>query len=44
MNIYLVNGKPCISVMNGFYPIDEQTYYLMLEEGIQPKLEVIEHD
>jgi hypothetical protein len=44
MIIYLINGKPHTAVSNGFQPISYYDYYMMLEQGIHPKLEVIEYD
>jgi len=33
MTIYLIGGKPHISVSQGFQPIDALTYYMMVEQG-----------
>jgi hypothetical protein len=44
MRIFIVDNKPCFAVPNGFKPIDDQTYYLMIENGEIDQLEVIEHD
>lgn len=44
MTIYFLHGKPHIAVSNGFQPISEYTYYMMLEHGEIKKTEVIEHD
>jgi hypothetical protein len=44
MTIYLVDNKPCFAAVNGFYPIDEQTYYQMIENGEIDRMEVIERD
>lgn len=42
MTIYLVNSKPCISVQNGFEPIDYLTYQMMIESGEIENMEVVE--
>lgn len=44
MTIFLLNGKPFISTSDGFKPIDEQTYYMMIECSEISDMEVIEHD
>jgi hypothetical protein len=44
MSIFIINGKPHIAVSNGFQPISDYDYYMMLEQGSEPKLEVIDHD
>lgn len=44
MTVYLINGKPHTAVSNGFKPIDEQTYFNMIERSEIIHLEVIEHD
>lgn len=44
MIIYFINGKPHTAVSNGFQPIDEQTYYMMLECSEINHTEVIDHD
>lgn len=33
MEIFIVHSKPYISVENGFKPINELTYYDMIERG-----------
>jgi hypothetical protein len=44
MSIYIINGKPHIAVSNGFQAISDYDYYMMLEQGSEPNLEVIDHD
>lgn len=44
MTIYIVRGKPCIAVSNGFKPINEQDYYMMLEHSEIERVEVIDYD
>ncbi|CAM3734500.1 hypothetical protein MEZE111188_05865 [Mesobacillus zeae] len=44
MNIYLINGKPHTSVSNGFQLISDYDYCMMLEQGVEPSLEVIDND
>lgn len=44
MTIFLINGKPHTAVSNGFKPIDNQTYYMMIERSEITHTEVIDHD
>jgi hypothetical protein len=44
MIIYVINGKPHTAVSNGFQQISDYDYYMILEQGVQPDLEVIEYD
>lgn len=44
MTIYIVNGKPHTGGLNGFYPIDAQTYYQMIEQGEIDHTEVVEYE
>lgn len=44
MTVYLINGKAHTATSNGFEPIPDSMYYMMLEEGLQPEMEVIDHD
>jgi hypothetical protein len=44
MTIYLINGKPHIAVSNGFQPVGDQLYYLMIEQSQIDHMEVIDHD
>ena len=44
MTIFLINGKPHISVSNGFQLVSDYDYYMMIEQGAEPSLEVVEYD
>lgn len=44
MTIYLVDGKPCMAVSNGFHPIPYEMYYTMIEHSEIERVEVVEHD
>lgn len=44
MTIFFVHGKPCIAVSNGYRPIPEQDYYMMLERSEIERVEVVDHD
>jgi hypothetical protein len=44
MQIFLINGKAHIAVSNGFEPIPDQMYYMILEEGVEPQIEVYDYD
>lgn len=45
MKIYIVNGKACYSIQNGFQPIPEQELYMMVENNeITEAVEVENHD
>ncbi len=42
MTIYLINGKAHTATSNGFEPIPDLVYYMILEEGVQPIIEEVE--
>jgi hypothetical protein len=44
MTIYLLANKPHIAVINGFQPIDEITYYQMIENGEISQIEVVDYE
>jgi hypothetical protein len=44
MTVYLIGGKPYISVSNGYQPIDPMTYYMMIEENEIDRVEEVYND
>jgi hypothetical protein len=44
MTIYLLNGKPHIAVSNGYQPISDYEYYMMLEQSEVDNVEEVYHD